>query len=784
MSDFRKVCPECNKTFQDDDALEILTECPDDGAVLTFDAVDPIVGTRLADRYLVEGFIGRGATSTVYRAKDCEKIPESGGSSQGSSNGKHFESGEVAVKVLHPHLSADVAVIKRLSQEAKSLREFKHKNVVQVLSLGMTKQGQPFLVMELVRGESLLDHMRRKGALDSKVFLNLCDQILDAVGAAHSRGILHRDLKPGNIMLSQNSELSDNFEVKLLDFGIAKIVPMQGDTFFRLTQTGEMMGSLLYMSPEQCMEHDWDLRGDIYSLGCVFYEALTARAPLIGRTAFETMNKHLSEMPPPLSAVRPDLKFLPGLEFVVMKMLEKNPQQRYQNAHDVQRDLKQVGDGKGEELASNLGTRKFAVNKVKKSDTDLGSPERKRSRQRILEIVIFSVLMLLWAIPLFAAFFFMPDALVSACLFGVLLPFLAAVSAMTIVRVGQLTGAGTSSLFSLLGGQNNLQLPQVEQAGSLLLGFEMNLFGGEGKRKIIEDYQRVLTVPLFFVGKAGTGKTHLMASLACSDTADKRRAQFIFSPDGKLADLVVRWIASHPQAASISHRVKLLDLMTKASADNLPDDFIERLVRETIDERRMLIIPGSNLSRCPRLFDDLLEKILRVGHPSALLSDAETKPVIYIDDIEACGITDIVAPILSDPAEKAIELVVSAKSLSIFSPEVISSISVCCSLGMFSVEGDDATHLCAAYSRHLPSSTPSPLYQERDKEFGESLTHNARKTFSHSMSCLTRRQFKFLSRVQGSSLELLLAPSFPEIRTTEVEWSIIETMQTGVSKFS
>jgi serine/threonine-protein kinase len=125
----------------------------------------------------------------------------------------------------------------------------------------------------------------------------------------------------------------------VLDFGIAKVLPVQGETFQRLTQSGEMMGSLLYMSPEQCLDQDLDCRSDVYSLGCALYETVTGKAPLIGRTAFETINKQLTEVPEKLHKVRPDLAIPEALETIIAKAMAKDPAQRYQTILKLQDDL-------------------------------------------------------------------------------------------------------------------------------------------------------------------------------------------------------------------------------------------------------------------------------------------------------------------------------------------------------------------------------------------------------------------------------------------------------------
>jgi len=955
MSDFRKVCPQCQKVFQEQDALEILTECPEDGAVLDFEVIDPLVGTLLADRYQIQSFIGRGATSTVYQAVDIEeRMNAAGKSSALEASGAESTivadqqtagtDWSVAIKVLHPHLSGDAAVVKRLSQEAKSLRDFKHKNVVGVQSMGVTRQGQPFLVMELVSGQSLLEHLRQNGALNKFACLSIFDQLLDAIGAAHNRGILHRDLKPGNIMLASRAD--GGFFVKILDFGIAKIIPMQGDTFFRLTQTGEMMGSLLYMSPEQCLEQDWDQRGDIYSLGCVFYEALTARAPLIGRTAFETMNKHLSEMPPPLSVVRPDIQFAPGMEYIINKMLAKNPQERYQTAAEVRADLSQVSEGKNPVYALKsikprtcetyqlylAGEKKKEIEQVEKL---LGSTEpyvrsdilaarlKQFTRQRMFEIGIFLGLTAIWAIPLLMAFASTPNALIAACLFGVLLPFLAAVAAMVVVRIPRIRTFNvpiTITSIAPFGLFDKTPLEMQEHGavddGALFLGTEQNnwtkKFGAAVKHRI-EPFQRVRSLPLLLLGKEATGKTRLLASLACNDLDDARRAQLILSPDGVLSDLSLRWIASHPQGDLMARRVLLLDLdyevlhaaaepeplktlqevserIVEAMQDaefsgknslnseqsyvlqssisllltadqdltNLPafltqeskrqevfdklkpiqgpgkgkdplaqmrklieersaEDWEEltkpllaicyrfplesdtavlrlfgqkaSLFSEVISKRRAMIVRGSQDAR-PLFFRLVFNEILKERRPSARLSDAESCPVVYVDDVERCGIADKFAQILGTPAEVGIEFLLSTRTLSDFSSEETAKIlTEVGGLAVFSVSDADAQAIKPLYESHnasrsalLPEppllSTSSMLWSILDTD--QSLSPKMRERMpANLLTGLPQAVYYYLSNTPGAKPKRLLAPPFQEIRITEVEWSIVESMRTG-----
>ncbi len=833
-SDFRKVCPQCNKTFQDQDALEILTECPDDGTTLVFDTIDPIVGTRLADRYQIEALIGRGSTSTVYHAVDLKA--EQGQNGNTSAHARH-----VAVKVLHPHLSSDAAVVKRLSQEAKSLRDFSHKNVVNLHTLGVTRQGQPFLVMELVEGQNLLDYLRQNGALSNQLCLAIFDQILDAIGTAHNRGILHRDLKPGNIMLTPDG--NGGFHVKLLDFGIAKIVPLQGDTFFRLTQTGEMMGSLLYMSPEQCLEQDWDQRGDIYSLGCVLYEALTARAPLIGRTAFETMNKHLTEMPPPLSVVRPDIEFPRGIEDVVMKMLAKDPQVRFQTAEEVRAKLRLVAEGKGASLETSAnrksklsGFKIRALSKKQDSSADSGtaialdSNERgdmlaakmkDGSRQRMIEVGIFLVLMVIWAIPLLFAFSSTPNALIAACLFGLLLPVLAAISAIVVVRLSRISGV--SKLTPLLAFNsksiNTRFLPRLGEPGSLNLGVEANfltkgIFLGKVARQTVETYQRTQTMPFLVLGKKTFGKTRLLASLVTGDLEDGRKQLLVLSPDGQLADLVVRWIASHPQGKAIARRVLFLDLsVTQPNAlpikedgnsalnyisEHMPSfmdgDFANGkegsmreqaigLIKECTSKRKALIVKGSGTPESALFFRMVLNEILKESRPSLRLSDAENNPVVYIDDAETCDVFHKLAHAFVAPSETGVEFIVSTNLLSNLSDDVHNMMNRFAGLAIFAVHERDARGLEPIYEAQLSrkKTIGNLVSVESDPTFDGEDVHFKMPpdVVAKSLANQPQRSFYYLSKTLSGKPVRLLAPFFPEIRVTEVEWSIVESMRTG-----
>jgi hypothetical protein len=229
--------------------------------------------------------------------------------------------------------------VRRFEQECSTLALLKHRNIVAHYDNGVTDEDQPFLVMEYLDGVTLKQLIEESGSLEVKEALSIFIQACAGLAAAHEKSIVHRDMKPANIMVLRDEQAV--VQVKILDFGVAKLL-IQGETFQTKTQTGEMLGTLLYMSPEQCLDQDLDGRSDVYSLGCVLYEALTGKPPICGRTAFETMNKHLSEKPQKLAKVRPDAVFPARLEQIVQKAVEKDPAQRYQKITLMQDQLEQL----------------------------------------------------------------------------------------------------------------------------------------------------------------------------------------------------------------------------------------------------------------------------------------------------------------------------------------------------------------------------------------------------------------------------------------------------------
>lgn len=284
---------------------------------------DPLLGSLLVNRYELLSLLGRGATTSVYKARDRDR--------------DRF----VAVKILRTDSLFNEQLIRRFEQECKTLALLKHSNIVELYDSGVNESDQPYLVMEYVDGISLKELIEADDRIAVKRTLRIFIQICAALAAAHEKGIVHRDMKPANIMLTKNADGEES--VKILDFGVAKLL-VQGETFQTKTQTGEMLGTLLYMSPEQCLEQILDERCDVYSVGCVLYETLTGKPPLIGRTAFETMNKHLTLMPEKLTKVRPDKKFDKRLDPLLLRAMAKDPKDRYQSIGALQSALSVILD--------------------------------------------------------------------------------------------------------------------------------------------------------------------------------------------------------------------------------------------------------------------------------------------------------------------------------------------------------------------------------------------------------------------------------------------------------
>lgn len=311
----RKICMACSREFSGGGNI-----CPHDGNMLVALPQDPYVGRRIADKYHVLSVLGTGGMGVVYLARhetmQCN----------------------VAIKMLRAQFVSDTSSVRRFNHEAIAAGRLTHPNIINTSDFGFTPQGQPYIVMEVLEGKSLADEIKRLKQMSVDRVIHIFSQACDAIEHAHKQGIIHRDLKPGNIMLINFNDDPDF--VKVVDFGVAKFLPGKNSVDMQtLTQAGEVCGSPVYMSPEQCLGQDLDRRADVYSMGVVIYESLTGKLPLLGKNMVETMSKHINETPPAFKDVRPDLYIPDRVEQAVMRALSKNPDGRQPNMAMLKQDL-------------------------------------------------------------------------------------------------------------------------------------------------------------------------------------------------------------------------------------------------------------------------------------------------------------------------------------------------------------------------------------------------------------------------------------------------------------
>lgn len=284
--------------------------------------------TILAERWEVTDFLGEGGMSAVYKMR-------------------HLAMGRIAAaKVLHPHLSFNDKHLQRFQREAQAASAMSHPNVISIYDCGVTPDGRPFILMEYLAGKSLSDELKENGKLTLERALDIFLSICDGMAHAHEKGVVHRDLKPSNVMLVPDQSKRET--TKVVDFGIARVIPKEGadgEAMHQLTQTGEVFGSPLYMSPEQCLGKHPDQRSDIYALGCLMYEVLSGSPPLKGESFLETMHMQMQEVPKPYLKPRIPNSRDKAVEGVVLKCLAKNPADRYGTMQELRKDLAQAARG-------------------------------------------------------------------------------------------------------------------------------------------------------------------------------------------------------------------------------------------------------------------------------------------------------------------------------------------------------------------------------------------------------------------------------------------------------
>jgi serine/threonine protein kinase/Tfp pilus assembly protein PilF len=288
-----------------------------------FQERDEFEGSLLAGKYTITRKIGRGGMGAVYQATHIlmDRV--------------------VAIKVVRAnYANNDPICLQRFRLEAKASSCLSHPNVMTVYDFGITDDGIAYLVMDYIDGEGLDMVMRRDQYLTPQRAVSIFTQACHALAHAHDKGVVHRDLKPSNIMLVRD-ELG-NEAVKIVDFGIAKMLPGRARSAEVLNDGGQVVGSPLYMSPEQCMNDDQDGRSDVYSLGCLLYETLAGFPPMQDKHVLGIMYKHLNEPARPFATTAPERRIPLALETVVLKALAKNPADRHQSMREFATELRRA----------------------------------------------------------------------------------------------------------------------------------------------------------------------------------------------------------------------------------------------------------------------------------------------------------------------------------------------------------------------------------------------------------------------------------------------------------
>src|SRR3954466_16037635 len=275
-------------------------------------STDPLIGRVFDRRYTIERKLGAGGMANVYLAEDGEL-------------GRR-----VAIKILNDRHSHDDQFVERFRREAKNAAGLSHPNIVSIYDRGEF-DGSYYIAMEYIEGRTLKELIVRNGPTPVPIAIDYARQVLSAIAFAHRNGVVHRDIKPHNIVVGRDGRL------KVTDFGIARSGASQ------MTEAGSIIGTAQYLSPEQARGAHVDQRSDIYSLGIVLYEMLTGEVPFTGDTPVEIAMKHLSQVPEPPSKLRPQVPH--DLDAVVMRSIAKDPDQRYGSAEEMEADLARVARG-------------------------------------------------------------------------------------------------------------------------------------------------------------------------------------------------------------------------------------------------------------------------------------------------------------------------------------------------------------------------------------------------------------------------------------------------------
>jgi serine/threonine protein kinase len=348
-----KYCPSCHKTYPGD-----YNVCPADQTGLqSSHEFQP--GMIIRNKYEILARIGIGGMGAVYK-------------------GRHVTFNEFcAIKVVNDSIAGDANFLQRFQTEAVVTRKLRHPNAVRVDDFDYTDDGRPFIVMELVEGRNVGEVLQAEGPLRVPRAVRIATQVARALGAAHKLGFVHRDIKPGNIILTTDEQGQET--AKVLDFGIAKLRQAAGDAQTGMTMTGMVVGTPLYMSPEQFMGkkagEEIDGRTDLYSLGVVLYQMVTGKLPFEGDTLYSIMMQHMQGAVRSPDELVPELNIPPALSKVILKSIDKSRELRFQNAEEFITALDQVGSDTSSSVRV-IGGSTEAPTPASKSSQNVQAPPR------------------------------------------------------------------------------------------------------------------------------------------------------------------------------------------------------------------------------------------------------------------------------------------------------------------------------------------------------------------------------------------------------------------------
>ncbi len=313
-SDYGKKCIACDVNYEIDKA-----KCPKCELPLTPVSNELAQGSVIGEKYEIESLVGDGGMGKVYKA--AHKLMKR----------------KVAIKMLHSGLVSQAATLKRFKKEAEASSKLDHTNLVTTLDFGLTPDGRPYLVMDYLEGISFAELLSREKVLKPEHCLKLFVQICAGLEHAHTKGIIHRDIKPNNIFVVEDAK--QNQIIKILDFGIAKRVASKdddelNDTRNSITEAGTVFGSPLYMSPEQIRGAEVDFRSDVYSVSCLLYQSLTGTPVYEVEDALDCMQLHINKKPEPFSHRCSTAGIPDSLQQIVFRGLEKDPEKRIQSMEE------------------------------------------------------------------------------------------------------------------------------------------------------------------------------------------------------------------------------------------------------------------------------------------------------------------------------------------------------------------------------------------------------------------------------------------------------------------